>query len=49
MEPNIEKWLKENPRHKHGVHKYSPEDFGLTQADIENRFSRYFNEYGDLL
>lgn len=49
MESNIEKWLKENPRHKHGVHKYSLEDFGLTRAEVENRFPSYFNEYGDLL
>ena len=48
-EKNILKWLAENPRHKHGVHRYNLEKFGLSTAEIENRFSRYFDEYGDLI
>lgn len=48
MEPNIRKWLEQNPQHKHGVHTYSLEKFGLTNADIENRFSRYIKEYDHL-
>jgi hypothetical protein len=49
MESNMRKWLKENPRYKHGVHQYSLEKFALKEADIKERFSRYFNEYGDFL
>jgi hypothetical protein len=48
LESNIREWLKENPRHKHGVHKYSLEKFALSEAEIKERFSRYFDEYGDL-
>ncbi|MEI7501049.1 MAG: sulfotransferase [Bacteroidota bacterium] len=30
-----------NPRHKHGEHRYSLADFGLTEADIDRHTSRY--------
>ncbi|NIM16913.1 MAG: hypothetical protein GTO45_33515 [Candidatus Aminicenantes bacterium] len=49
VETDLRKWLKENPRHKHGVHTYGLEKFGLTHADIKNRFSRYYDEYGHFL
>jgi hypothetical protein len=49
MESNMRKWLKENPRHKHGVHQYSPEKFALSEAEIKERLSSYFNEYRDFL
>jgi hypothetical protein len=48
-ETAVLKWLAENPQHKHGIHKYSLEKFGLTNTDIENRFSQYYDEYGHLL
>ncbi|MCU0289561.1 MAG: sulfotransferase [Acidobacteria bacterium] len=48
-EKNISKWLMENPQHKHGVHKYRLEDFGLSEVDIENRFAKYYDRYGHLL
>ncbi len=34
-------WLAENPQHKHGVHRYSPEQFGLNPAAIHERFAGY--------
>ncbi|MBW2714167.1 MAG: tetratricopeptide repeat protein, partial [Deltaproteobacteria bacterium] len=40
----METFLRENPRHKHGSHKYTLEDFGL---DAE-RDGKYFEEYCDL-
>jgi hypothetical protein len=49
IEKNILNWLAENPQHKHGVHKYKLEDFGFTETDTRDRFSNYFDEYGDLL
>jgi hypothetical protein len=49
MESNMRKWLKENPQHKHGVHRYSLEKFALSEAEIKERLSRYYNEYGDFL
>lgn len=48
-EENISRWLKENPQHKHGVHKYNLEKFGLSEAYVENLLSQYFEEYGHLL
>ncbi len=48
-EQSIIKWLEKHPQHKHGVHQYSLEEFGLTDTDIQNRFSQYFAEYGHLL
>jgi hypothetical protein len=35
---------KENPPRKYGSHKYSLEDFGLTEADIEDKLPLY-NEF----
>jgi hypothetical protein len=49
MEKNIPDWLDKNPRDKHGVHKYSLEKFRLTEVDIKNRFSQYYDEYGHLI
>jgi hypothetical protein len=53
MDSNIEKgirdWLAENPRHKHGVHRYSPETFGLSEQSIKNLFSDYYSRYGHLI
>lgn len=49
IETGIKKWLEENPQHKHGAHKYSLETFGLTQADLDKRFSKYYERYGNLL
>jgi hypothetical protein len=34
-----------NPRHKHGVHKYAPEDFGVSATLIRERFRAYISAY----
>jgi hypothetical protein len=34
-----------NPRHKHGVHRYEPEDFGLTAKMIRRRFEKYIDSF----
>lgn len=47
-EKNISAWLDENPQHKHGVHKYTLEDFGLSETDILDQFSSYFDQYRHL-
>ena len=49
MEKGLLAWLEKNPRDKHGVHRYSLETFGLSEAGIKNRFSHYYNEYGALI
>lgn len=36
----MEHYLTQNPRHKHGVHRYTLEQFGLDEAMIEERVSQ---------
>jgi hypothetical protein len=48
-ESQILAWLAEHPQHKHGVHRYSLEKFGLSRREIETRFSHYFDLYGHLI
>jgi hypothetical protein len=40
-ESRTRRWLAENPRHKHGVHRYGLEDFGLDVATVERFFAVY--------
>ena len=35
---------KEHPHRKHGVHKYSLADFGLTEADIDN-YTKHYQDF----
>lgn len=37
----LEHHLSDNPQHKHGSHRYSADDFGLTDEAITERFSDY--------
>lgn len=34
-------YLEENPRGKHGAHRYTLADFGLTRGDVDERFQDY--------
>lgn len=45
METRMQRLLKENPRHKHGVHRYSLEQFGLTPEAIDRDFSFYCERF----
>jgi hypothetical protein len=40
-ERRAHRWLAENPQHKHGVHRYRLDDFGLDEASVERYFGRY--------
>jgi hypothetical protein len=42
-EVKIRRWLADHPRHKHGVHKYSANHFGLRAEDLE-RISQLYSE-----
>jgi Sulfotransferase family len=42
----IHDWENNNRQHKHGVHKYSLAEFGLTDQMIDEAFSEYIKEYG---
>jgi hypothetical protein len=46
FEKRMRNWLEENPRGKHGIHRYSPEQFGLDQNMIKKRFDHYCKYYG---
>lgn len=39
-------WKAENPRGKHGEHKYTAEEFGLSDETIADRFSAYMRHFG---
>ncbi len=41
----MQRWLTENPQHKHGEHKYSLEGTGVTEDDIRQRFAPYIDLY----
>ncbi|MEU3157364.1 sulfotransferase [Streptomyces griseoincarnatus] len=38
--------LAERPQHRHGVHTYTLEDFGLERPAVDARFARYTADFG---
>jgi len=38
-------WEHDNPIHKHGAHRYAPEDFGITEEFIHDQCRRYEDFY----
>jgi hypothetical protein len=42
----IRDWLAEHKQTKHGVHKHSPEEFGMDADEINERFSAYRERFG---
>jgi len=40
-EGRVDRWLRENPQHKHGTHRYELADFGLDADELDARFKRY--------
>jgi hypothetical protein len=46
FEARIVKWLDENPKEKHGTHRYSLEHFGLTPDEVDRHFSDYRERFG---
>jgi hypothetical protein len=42
FESRMQQWLANNPEHKHGAHKYSLEQFGLTAQGIDSLFGDYW-------
>ncbi|MBE9190490.1 sulfotransferase [Gloeocapsopsis crepidinum LEGE 06123] len=45
MAENIKTWLAQNPQHKHGVHRYSLEQFGLDPERANSRFAKYCEKF----
>jgi hypothetical protein len=42
----IRDWVKNNPQSKHGVHRHSPEEFGLERDVINAEFAGYTQRFG---
>jgi hypothetical protein len=42
----IEDWLANHHQTRHGVHRHSPEDFGLDADSINRRFAPYVERFG---
>jgi len=38
---HLTRWVASNRQHKHGIHRYAAEDFGLSEASIAARFKGY--------
>lgn len=41
----MEDYLRANPKHKHGVHVYRPEDFGLDADLVREKFGDYVDQF----
>jgi hypothetical protein len=42
----MQRYMADNPKGKHGRHKYSLEDYGLSRAGVHERFAGYIERYG---
>jgi hypothetical protein len=42
---SVQQWLDDNPQDKHGVHRYTPEDFGLDADRLRTRFDFYTRRF----
>ncbi|AFZ29906.1 hypothetical protein Glo7428_1338 [Gloeocapsa sp. PCC 7428] len=45
MAENIQTWLARNPQHKHGVHRYSLDQFGLDPERVNAQFEQYCERF----
>jgi hypothetical protein len=41
----VQSWLAQNPRHKHGVHQYTLEHYGLDARRVAERFRAYTERF----
>ena len=41
----MQRFLAEKPKDKHGTHRYSLEDAGLSRAQVHARFAEYYDSY----
>jgi hypothetical protein len=39
-------FIADNPKDKHGVHRYAPEEFGVDPAAVRRAFHRYIERFG---
>ena len=48
-EAGMREWHENRPQHQFGKHTYSLDDFGLRADDIRERFSAYYDRFGEYL
>lgn len=48
-EKSISDWLQDNVQHMHGKHEYSLEEYGLSESEIEEKFSTYMKAYSSFI
>jgi hypothetical protein len=48
VEENINRWITQNPQHKHGIHRYSLKQFGLDPVIVNSRFAGYRERFNIL-
>jgi hypothetical protein len=41
----VARWIDDNPQTKHGVHRYTAQDFGLDEARLRERFGFYTRRF----
>ncbi|MFQ5720392.1 MAG: sulfotransferase, partial [Acidobacteriota bacterium] len=46
MADRMRRWLADHPRHKHGRHRYSLEQFGLDRHEVDAVFAPYVRRFG---
>ena len=46
FEAAMRQWLAANRQHKHGAHRYTLEEYGLSEAQVREDFSEYTKEFG---
>ena len=46
FEAAMRQWLAANRQHKHGAHRYTLEEYGLSEEQVHEDFSEYTREFG---
>jgi hypothetical protein len=46
IEAGMKKHMEENRQHKHGAHKYSLEEFSITEEELRENLSDYLEYFG---
>jgi len=44
-EKRVRRFLERNPKGRHGRHRYTPEEFGVSRAELEERLGDYRKEF----
>ena len=45
----IRRFREENPKGKHGAHRYTLDEYGLTEGEVRERFQRYSDRFANSL